>query len=358
VTGTGFSIAYHPAFPYTLSSGTKVGFRVKFAPQAIGTVSGLITVHYKYATNGSWTWTSRAVQITGNGVTSSGSLVARPTSISFGTVQTSTSKTVSEALTNSGASAITISQIATTGTGFSFSGINPPATLSAGQSATFNVTFKPQTSGSVTGKLTISSNASNPTLSVALSGTGSLAGQIAVSPSSVNFGNVVVGTNKSQAGTVSATGGPVTVSAANVSGSEFSVTGFSFPFTLNAGQSASYNLNFAPSASGSTSATVTWISSASNSVSQSLTGSGTPAATHSVTLTWNASTSANVVGYNIYRGSQSGGPYIQINASLETTTQDVDYGVQAGHTYYYVVTAVNSAAMESAYSNQIKAVIP
>jgi Abnormal spindle-like microcephaly-assoc'd, ASPM-SPD-2-Hydin len=357
-TGTGFSITYHPPFPYTLSSGTKVAFRMKFAPQAIGTVSGRLTVHYKYLRNGSWTWTSRAVQLAGNGSTSLGSLVANPTSIRFGTVQTSTVKTVSETLTNSGTGALTIAQILATGTGFGFSGINPPVTLSPSQSATFNVSFKPQTSGSVTGKLTISSNASNSTLSVALTGTGAVPGQIGVSPSSVNFGNVVVGTRKSQAATISASGGPLTVSAANVSGSEFSVTGLVFPFTLNAGQSASYNLNFAPTASGSTSATVTWISSASNSVKESLTGSGTPAPTHSVTLTWNASTSANVVGYNIYRGSQSGGPYTQINTSLDSATHDVDSNVQSGHTYYYVVTAVNSARAESAYSNQIKAVTP
>jgi hypothetical protein len=196
-------------------------------------------------------------------------------------------------------------------------------------------------------------------MSIPLTGTGTTVGQLGVSPSSVNFGNVVVGASKSVSGTLSASGGAVTVSGASSSGAEFSVSGIRFPFTLNTGQIASYSLVFAPTASGSTSASVTWFSNATNSPPhESLTGTGTPPPTHSVTLNWTASVSSGVVGYNIYRGSNSGGPYIQINSALDTTTQDIDYNVVGGQTYYYVVTAVNSKGAESAYSNQIKAVIP
>jgi hypothetical protein len=35
---------------------------------------------------------------------------------------------------------------------------------------------------------------------------------------------------------------------------------------------------------------------------------------HITALTWNASTST-VVGYNIYRGTSSGGPYVKLNAT-------------------------------------------
>jgi len=64
------------------------------------------------------------------------------------------------------------------------------------------------------------------------------------------------------------------------------------------------------------------------------------------------------VGYNIYRGTVSGGPYSQINTALDTTTSDTDNNVAAGQTYYYVVTAVDSSGTESTYSNQTTAVIP
>lgn len=84
------------------------------------------------------------VSLSGTGMTSTqGTAAATPASLNFGTLQTGTSKTLSESVANVGSAAITISQVAVTGTGFSVTGINPPLTLSAGQSATFNVVFTP-----------------------------------------------------------------------------------------------------------------------------------------------------------------------------------------------------------------------
>ena len=75
-------------------------------------------------------------------------------------------------------------------------------------------------------------------------------------------------------------------------------------------------------------------------------------------LSWSASTSQDVVGYNIYRGKTSGGPYKKINHNLHSRTRFTDCRVTADHTYYYVTTAVNSQGDESGYSNQAQAVIP
>ena len=65
-----------------------------------------------------------------------------------------------------------------------------------------------------------------------------------------------------------------------------------------------------------------------------------------------------VVGYNVYRGGTSGGPYNKINSALDGSTAYTDSGVLAGQTYYYVTTAVDSTGAESVYSNQVTAVIP
>src|SRR6266705_675290 len=78
---------------------------------------------------------------------------------------------------------------------------------------------------------------------------------------------------------------------------------------------------------------------------------------HFVDLSWTASTSV-VAGYKIYRGTVSGGPYTRINASLEPATLYTDSTVQAGQTYYYVTTAVDSNSVESGYSNVVQAVVP
>ena len=79
---------------------------------------------------------------------------------------------------------------------------------------------------------------------------------------------------------------------------------------------------------------------------------------HSVALNWTASASQNIAGYNIYRGNVSGGPYVKINTSLIAPTTYTDNNVEAGRTYYYVGTAVNTSSAESIYSNQAPATIP
>ncbi len=78
---------------------------------------------------------------------------------------------------------------------------------------------------------------------------------------------------------------------------------------------------------------------------------------HSVDLSWSPSTST-VAGYNVYRSTQSNGTYSRLNSGLETATVFLDSTVQAGLTYYYMTTAVDSNGIESGYSNVAQAVIP
>lgn len=81
-------------------------------------------------------------------------------------------------------------------------------------------------------------------------------------------------------------------------------------------------------------------------------------AQHSVTLFWTASTS-DVVGYDVYRGTQHSGPYpVKLNSSPETGTTLTDSTVQSGVTYFYVVTAEDSNHVQSGYSNEVTATIP
>lgn len=78
---------------------------------------------------------------------------------------------------------------------------------------------------------------------------------------------------------------------------------------------------------------------------------------HSATTSWTASSSV-VSGYNVYRGTVSGGPYTKLNSSLITVLTYTDSTVQATQTYYYVATAVDSVGNESVFSNEVPAVIP
>ncbi|MGA8489104.1 MAG: choice-of-anchor D domain-containing protein [Terriglobales bacterium] len=352
-TGTGFSVS-GLSLPLTLASGQSQGFSVTFTPSSSGSSSGNLSI-ISNASN-----STLNVPLSGNGL-AAGSLVPSPSSLSFGSVQLGDNQQLSETLTNSGGVNVNISQASATGTGFTMSGLNPPLVLTPGQHYTFTVTFTPPSSGTDSGSVSIVSNASNPNLSVPLSGTGTPVpqGQLAVAPTSMNFGNVVVGTNSQLTGTLTASGQSVTVSSDTLNGSAFAVSGISFPVTIPAGQQVQFTVTFTPAGTGVASGGVSFASNASNSpTAETFTGTGTPPPQHSVNLSWTASNSQNISGYNIYRGIKSGGPYSKINSVLNASTLYTDSTVADGQTYYYVTTAVNSSNEESGYSNQATAVIP
>jgi len=82
-----------------------------------------------------------------------------------------------------------------------------------------------------------------------------------------------------------------------------------------------------------------------------------PVQPHSVTLAWDASVSP-ISGYRVYRATNPNDPPGLLGVTPAGTTQYVDTTVEAGHTYFYVVTAFDSAGMESDFSNKITATVP
>ena len=346
-SGTGYSLSGITA-PVTLAAGQSATFGVTFTPVSVGSVSGNITITSN-ASNPTLT-----IPLSGTGV-ALGALGSNPTSLTFGSVTVGSNQSLSETVTNTGGSSVTISQVGISGTGFSVSGITTPVTLTAGQSASFSVTFAPQSATNASGNLTITSTASNPTLTIALSGTGTAAaGQLAASPTTLGLGSVVVGTSGTASGSLTASGANVTVTAASSNNSVFSLSGLSLPVTIPAGQSASFTVTFSPLVSGAANGTLTFTSNAQPATTtETLTGTGTPAPTHTVNLSWNASTSSNISGYNIYRAvyTSSCGSFSKINSVLNTSTLYTDSAVVNGTSYCYATTAVDSGNAESTYSN-------
>jgi hypothetical protein len=298
------------------------------------------------------------VALTGLGISAAGQIAASPASLSFGNLPAGSSQTLTEALTNTGTASVTVSQAAMSSAAFTVSGLSLPASLGAGQSLTFSVVFTPTVSGSVSGNLSILSNASNPQLNIALSGSENTAGQLTPMPSALNFGNVSTGSKASLTGTLSAAGSTVTISSGTSTSAEFVLSGISFPVVLAAGQSVPFTVTFWPQTSGTATDSLAFVSNATNSpATESLSGTGVAPIQHSVSLSWDASSSSSVVGYNVYRAGVSGGPYTTV-ASANSGTNFVDGSVQSAQTYYYVVTAVDTGGAESVYSNQVQAIIP
>ncbi len=85
------------------------------------------------------------------------------------------------------------------------------------------------------------------------------------------------------------------------------------------------------------------------------TGLTATAGTGSIDLDWNDNGESDLAGYTVWRGAASGGPYTRLNAGLLTASAYSDGAVTGGVTYWYVVTASDAAANESAQSNQASA---
>ena len=183
-------------------------------------------------------------------------------------------------------------------------------------------------------------------------------GQLSLSPASIDFGDVAVGSSSSQTLTLTNSGNAsLIISQADLTGAGFSVN--SILLTLAAGQTTAFDVTFAPATSGSATGSLSLISDAANSpTTLPLAGNGVAPIAHEVDLFWDPSSSPDVAGYNAYRAIQSGGPYMKLNPVLIVSTTYTDATVISGTTYFYVVTAEDVDGVESQFSNEAEAVIP
>jgi predicted phage tail protein len=81
---------------------------------------------------------------------------------------------LTETITNTGNSAVQISAITVSGTGYSLSGAGA-VTLNPSQTFTFSVIFGPSAAGAANGSITVTSNATGSPAAISLTGTGAVA---------------------------------------------------------------------------------------------------------------------------------------------------------------------------------------
>ena len=259
---------------------------------------------------------------------------------------------------------------ATAGTTFSFqiTATNSPTSYGATSlpggltvnSATGLISGTPTATGtaSVILSATNSGGAANATLALTVNASG--AAVASVSPSSLSFGNEPVALpSSSLVVTLTNTGNAtLNITSTSLTGSdpadfsEVSTCGSS----LAAGSNCTIAILFTPSASGSRSASLAFADNASGSPqSVSLSGTGT----HDVMLSW-SDTGSGILGYNVYRGTTSGGESsTPLNSTPVASATFTDESVQAGQTYYYYVTAVSSTGdTQSPVSNEASATVP
>ena len=347
VTGAGFSVVNFTA--QTLAPGSSMSFNAVFAPTTPGAVSGSISVSSNLP--GSPT----AIPLTGTGANPAMSIT--PSSVSFGSVVDGTNNSQTITVKNTGTVNLVVSSQSVTGAGFSVTGFTAQ-TVTPNNSMSFNAVFAPTTAGSVTGSISLGTNVPGSPTAIGLTGTGTAATfSLGANPTTLSFGSVNVGSNSSLGVTLKNNGNSnITISGISGATGGFTTSGVSAGTILTPNQSATLNVIFTPGTSGAASATITIASNSTTTPSISVSGTGAATAS-SVSLSWAPSSSSGVVGYNIYRGTISGGPYTKLPVSPVTSSPATDSSVSSG-TYYYVVTAVDSSNNESADSNQATASVP
>lgn len=192
-----------------------------------------------------------------------------------------------------------------------------------------------------------------------LTSAGTGANSLAASKTSLSFGSVKLGGSGVLGVAITNAGNSdIAISNVSISGAGFSGNGVPTGLILTPGQSSILDVTFTPSATGVLNGIVTVTSNASNrAVTVSLSGTGVQSSAHFITLSWIAST--NIVrGYNVYRSSDSGVQFKKLNSAPLITTQYDDSTVQAGQTYFYAVTSLDSRNAESGFSNEVSVTIP
>ncbi len=307
---TGFALSGSNASNFTQTNncgssvavGANCTISVTFKPSTSGAATAALNISDNVSGS------PQSVSLSGTGAASSASL--SPTSLTFASQTVGASGAAQTiTLTNSGNAALSVTSIAVSGANASdFAETNNcGSSVAAGANCAISVTFKPTAAGTRTAAVTLTDNAAGSPQSVSLSGTGA-APAANLSPTSLSFGNEAVDmVSTSQVVTLSNTGSAsLSISSITFTGAD--ATDFTEVDTCSpavaAGGTCTIAILFTPAASGTRTAALSITDNASGSPqSVALSGSGT----HDVMLSWTASTTPGVMGYNIYRGTTSGG---------------------------------------------------
>ena len=208
-----------------------------------------------------------------------------------------------------------------------------------------------------TATITAQGGGTTATFSITLSPAATGTPALSLNSTSIGFGSVEVNTAAEQSLTLTSTGtAAATLTSAGVSGTGFSVTGATFPVTLNPGQAMTVEVGFDPASDATFSGQLSFGSNASTPT-VTLSGVGTAPL---VGLSWTAPSSPSdpIVGYNVYRALSGTTSFQRLNASTDAQTAYTDSSVQSGTSYDYMVKSVDSGGNESAPSNTTTVAIP
>lgn len=225
------------------------------------------------------------------GITTLPAVQLLPTSLDFGPEVVGTSsapQTVT--LRNSGGADLTLTSVAITGTNtadFILGANTCTGTIAPGATCTSMVTFTPTATGARSANLTFTDNALDSPENVPLTGTGSSAAAVTLSPTSLTFAPQTVGTTSAALPVTLTNSGSATLNITSIAVTGANLTDFAQTNTCGtsvaAGASCTISVTFTPTATGTRSASVTITDDAPDSP-QNVPLSGTGTAGAAVTL--------------------------------------------------------------------------
>lgn len=328
----------------TVGTGLSCTILVNFTPTASGTRTGTLSISH----NNTLTPVVIALSGTGAGAAAPAPVASiSPTSLTLAsTAVGNTSAAQSITVSNTGTAALSLTAITLSNTAdYIISGGTCAAggSVAAGANCTISVAFKPATTGTRTGTLSITHNAAGSPGSVSLTGSATAApAPVASQTASLAFGSQNVGSaGTPQTATLTNTGnaalllGTISIS----SGSEFSiVSGGSCAngASIAAGASCTVSVGFTPSAAGARSANLVITHNAAGGQSTtSLSGTGvalTPVIGVSpTTLTFSQTVNTTSADQTV-TVSNTGTAPLTISALTLGGTQASEYRISAGGT--------------------------
>jgi hypothetical protein len=249
-----------PEQPTALATDATLDVPITFAPTATGGISGTLTANLS---------DGQKLVFSLHGVGTRPGLGAAPAAMDFGEVPTGSTSTLNLQVTNTGTQPETIDSVGSPTGAFTASGLPSAGTVvPAGGSFVLSVTYTPTGDQTDSGAVVITSSGGGDThtLSVPVNGTAITGqGHLEFSTSSLDFGQVPIGSSKSLSFTLTNTGNiPVTVTKAKAPTGDFNS-----PVQLSEG------LVIGPEQTAVQSVTFTPRSAADLSASYEVTGTGT-----------------------------------------------------------------------------------
>ncbi len=333
--------------PFMLNPGQTARLTATFSPQIAQpyNYTGVLTIGSNSSTN-----PSAVVNMNGAGIAATTLSAISCNTASYTGAGTDACTVTLSGAAPSGGFAVALSS--------SNSAVMVPSSVtvaSGASSAAFSATVSTVTS-SQSATITAAAGGQSQTFAIQL---GTAAGSLSINAISIPFGGIIANSTAAQSVTLTATGtSPVTVSAASISGTGFSVSGMTFPATLNPGQTATLTIQFAPLTAGSYTGQLTISSNCTGgNISVGLSGTGNP---HQVQLSWTPpnSTTDPVVGYNVYRAVGGSSTYQLINTVQAYQSTYSDATVVHATSYVYYVKSVDGLGAESTASNTTSVTVP